>query len=273
MKTLSQLQKIIKQAQGTVGTTAYRPKGGDEQKFMDKHIIQHTDDANGNDDAMFKGTGVKTVDREKERHGYDAEKAAAVHEETEELDEISKSTLGSYVKKASIDMANRSAEVEKDLATAKSDYSMHRSHGFKKKTAQNMMKKDIDTALSKVSKTSKRMSGIEKATDRLTKEEVEELEIDERTLSTGEMKKREDIVKGMKKGLKDFKKRYGADAKSVMYATATKMAKEDVEYDIQMLELFASLDEENKQFMIEMLDKGLEKEILEYIKESESDNG
>lgn len=181
MKTLSQLQKIIKQAQGTVGTTAYRPKGGDEQKFMDKHIIQHTDDANGNDDAMFKGTGVKTVDREKERHGYDAEKGAAVHEETQE--------------------------------------------------------------------------------------------VDERTLSTGEMKKREDIVKGMKKGLKGFKARYGKDAKSVMYATATKLAKEETEeeYDVQILELFAGLDEENRQFMLEMLDKGLEKEILEYIKESEAE--
>ena len=181
MKTLRQLQTKIKQAQGITGTTAYRPKGGDEQKFMDKHEIELTGDANGNGDEVFKGTVVKTVDREKEKHGYDATKSMEVHEEKEE--------------------------------------------------------------------------------------------INERELTTGEMKKREDIVKGMKQGLKDFKKRYGADAKSVMYATATKMAKEDVEYDIQMLELFASLDEENKQFMIEMLDKGLEKEILEYIKESESDNG
>jgi len=268
MKTLSQLQKIIKQAQGTTGTTAYRPKGGDEQEFMDKHIIQHTDDANGNDDNMFKGAGVAKVDRKKERHGYGPGEDALVHEEKiEELDEISKSTLGSYVKKASLDMANRSAEVEKDLATAKSDYSMMRRHGYKKKIAQNMMKKDVDTALYKVGKVSTRMGGIEKATDRLAKEEVEELEIDERTLSTGEMKKREDIVKGMKKGLKDFKKRYGADAKSVMYATATKMAKEEIEYNVQLVELFASLDQENREFMLEMIDNGLENEILQYIKE------
>lgn len=183
MKTLSQLQKIIKQAQGTTGTTAYRPKGGDEQQFMDKHVIQKTDDANGNGDEVFNGAGVKKVDRKKERHGYEPGEDAAVHEETE---------------------------------------------------------------------------------------------VNERTLSTGEMKKREDIVKGMKKGLKDFKSRYGKDAKSVMYATATKLAKEEVEsedYNVEFLELFASLDEENKQFMLEMLDKGLEKEILDFIKESETDNG
>jgi hypothetical protein len=49
--------------------------------------------------------------------------------------------------------------------------------------------------------------------------------IQERSLSEPEMKKKEEIVKGMKKGLQGFKDRYGKDAKSVMYATATKQAK------------------------------------------------
>ena len=52
--------------------------------------------------------------------------------------------------------------------------------------------------------------------------EVHELE--ERKMTDSEMKKREDIVKGMKKGLAGFKSRYGARAKDVMYATATKQA-------------------------------------------------
>ena len=51
-------------------------------------------------------------------------------------------------------------------------------------------------------------------------------EIDERKLSKGEEKEKEKIVKGMKKSKKDFKKRYGDDAESVMYATATKIAKD-----------------------------------------------
>lgn len=49
--------------------------------------------------------------------------------------------------------------------------------------------------------------------------------IEERSLSEPEMKKKEEIVKSMKKGLQGFKDRYGDDAKSVMYATATKQAK------------------------------------------------
>ena len=54
------------------------------------------------------------------------------------------------------------------------------------------------------------------------KEEVED--IDERQMTEPEMKKREEIVKSMKKGMAGFKQRYGERAKSVMYATATKQA-------------------------------------------------
>jgi hypothetical protein len=55
------------------------------------------------------------------------------------------------------------------------------------------------------------------------KEEIEEL--DERQLTEPEAKKKEDIVKGMKKGIQGFKDRYGDRAKEVMYATATARAK------------------------------------------------
>tara|TARA_B100000686_G_scaffold5267_1_gene5251 strand:- start:5932 stop:7161 length:1230 start_codon:yes stop_codon:yes gene_type:complete len=49
----------------------------------------------------------------------------------------------------------------------------------------------------------------------------------EKKLSKKQKSKKEKYVKGMKKSAKDFKKRYGDDYKSVMYATATKMAKEN----------------------------------------------
>ena len=48
----------------------------------------------------------------------------------------------------------------------------------------------------------------------------------EKKLTKPEKKEKEKVVKGMKKNKKDFKKRYGDDAESVMYATATKIAKE-----------------------------------------------
>jgi hypothetical protein len=57
--------------------------------------------------------------------------------------------------------------------------------------------------------------------------EVEAEQIEERTLTKGETAEKERIVKGMKKSLAGFKKRYGERAKEVMYATATKAAKKD----------------------------------------------
>lgn len=60
----------------------------------------------------------------------------------------------------------------------------------------------------------------------VTGEEVESdgEQIDEKKMTKGEMKKREEYVKGMKKSKKGFEERYGKRAKDVMYATATKMA-------------------------------------------------
>ncbi len=48
-----------------------------------------------------------------------------------------------------------------------------------------------------------------------------------RSMTKGEMDKREKIVKSMKSDKAGFKKRYGKDADAVMYATATKMAMKD----------------------------------------------
>jgi hypothetical protein len=59
------------------------------------------------------------------------------------------------------------------------------------------------------------------------KEMPEEVELDERSLTSDEKSEMEKNVKGMKKKLSGFKDRYGDRAKEVMYATATKMAKKD----------------------------------------------
>lgn len=61
----------------------------------------------------------------------------------------------------------------------------------------------------------------------IQKEDIEEL--DERELSPDELKEREKIVKKLKGKKESFKKLYGDRAKEVMYATATKIAKEDID--------------------------------------------
>lgn len=70
----------------------YRPKSPDEQKFVDKHVtIKHKDrnEVNGkaNGDDVFKATNIKTIEREKTRHGYDVGADEKVYEENEFVNE------------------------------------------------------------------------------------------------------------------------------------------------------------------------------------------
>jgi hypothetical protein len=51
--------------------------------------------------------------------------------------------------------------------------------------------------------------------------------MNEAKMTDADMAQREKIVKSMKKNFKDFRSRYGARAKEVMYATATKMAMDE----------------------------------------------
>lgn len=77
--------------------------------------------------------------------------------------------------------------------------------------------------------------------------------LDERKLTKPEEKKKEEVVKSMKKNSDDFKDRYGDKAKSVMYATATKIAKKNEEtsvvskpFTLRFGEFISRLDEESE---------------------------
>jgi hypothetical protein len=135
-------------------------------------------------------------------------------EQVEQLDELKKSTLASYVKKASHDVAHKGAMTRQHA---------NDSEAARKDSRYNDAKKSMEKADKTFAKSWKRRENMGKAVDRLAKEEVEHIE--ERSLSTSEKAAMEKNVKGMKKNLAGFKERYGKDAKSVMYATATKQAK------------------------------------------------
>jgi len=83
-------------------------------------------------------------------------------------------------------------------------------------------------------------------------------------MSDAQSKKKEDIVKGMKKNTHDFIKRYGKDAESVMHATANKMAQEE-----SVLESVINATEdkiitvENKEFKLTYIDAQSLKKIYE----------
>ena len=131
-------------------------------------------------------------------------------EEVEQLDELSKTTLGSYIKKAAKDQS--------------SDAYDHGEEENRRYYEGGDSESDSDSA-DRERRMANREKGIGRAVKKITKEEIETIE--ERSLTASESKKKEDIVMSMKKGLSGFKERYGKDAKSVMYATATKQAKKD----------------------------------------------
>lgn len=108
-----------------------------------------------------------------------------VNEDVEELDELSKSTLGSYIKKAA------------DSATMRA----YGAGGESTRHAGEPISKRPDTYGADRKVAIKRLKGIDKATDRLTKESKSfhdiRKELDEKHLTPAEKSKREEIAKAM----------------------------------------------------------------------------
>jgi hypothetical protein len=104
--------------------------------------------------SLMKTYGGKTGD----------EIAKMKKEEIEQVNELEKSTLGSYIKKASHDVATKSA-LTRHFAT--------KSRDEKEKQNYTQARKDDETSNKLFNKSWKRRQGIAKAVDRLTKKEVE----------------------------------------------------------------------------------------------------
>jgi hypothetical protein len=141
-------------------------------------------------------------------------------EEYEQLDELSKGTLGSYIRKAANKIGQHAYDAGEHAVRgnlARSEY--HQKKEFKRtegiRRASRKMEEDVEV----IDFTD--VNNVQKYT--IKDEDIQQ----ERALTEPEMEKKEKIVKGMKKGLEGFKQRYGERAKSVLYATATSMAKKD----------------------------------------------
>lgn len=127
-----------------------QPKPEEEKRFKDQHKIDVGPHPHAGDE-VFKGTkSEKPKAKRKADQEGDANYDVAYNESVEQIDEISKKTLGSYVKKASYDAASNAAKFGANQPDKKGGSAFVKAHN--------------------------RLRGIAKATDRLTKEEVEELD-------------------------------------------------------------------------------------------------
>jgi len=161
-------------------------------------------------------TGVKVIDKKDwgmhKAAGYNP--AEEFHLEGYELDELSRKTLGSYISKASDARGHRKLPIKKVdnryTGVAKA------SDKLDKMEKSGMKEENEDT--NDVLRGSLEPGGTFK--HRWFEEPVD---LDEKSI--------EDIVKGMKRDEDGFKKRYGDRYKDVMYATANKLAKEQLELE------------------------------------------
>ena len=182
-------------------------------------------------------------------------------EDVEQVDELKKSTLASYAMKAADQARNKkdaaighvrkfkgltsSGEIEKStkadqrIAGVKSAIARLAKEDVNELSNELLQRykkeagKQVDNPATPSSMKYKRGLGHLMATVKqmksgkpMPKESIQQEETNMDEMSQSQMKKREEVVKSMKKNFADFRKRYGEKAKSVMYATATKQAKQ-----------------------------------------------
>lgn len=171
-----------------------------------------------------------------------------VEEEVEQVEEakvneLSKSTLGSYVKKASQDAADKAADFGRKDADQKSVQRSLNRHGMSSADHDAVHKayKTTDSDVRKPEKkAAKRLKGINTAVKKLTKEEEQVKEqncgcgqnpcktygkVEEKTLTPAEKKKREEVAKAIER---DNPKMPMDKKMAIATATAKKVAEERI---------------------------------------------
>jgi hypothetical protein len=192
--------KEIKRVANANDANVHVSSSRDEEGYH--HVLIHSstrESAKGAADDLYDEGGSVTRHRPKK---------STRNEDVQHVTELKQSTVKSYTDKANKQMK----KIGKKMMNSPDDYD-----GLDDKE-QNILRKrqaGFDMTFRK---------GV-RASQKTTKEEVEN--VDERKLTGAETEKKEKYVLSMKKKMGGFKQRYGARAKEVMYATATKMAKKD----------------------------------------------
>ena len=206
MKTLKQFAE----------QTGYRKvKSPDEQRFVDKHEAEVKADRAGNKDDVFKATNIKTVERKKDRKGYDAGDDEKVYEAMD--------AAGRF------DHHHRHAKdllksISQHLKTHAAEAAAHKDHKGRKGPhwGHTGSMEHIANQLSNIHDSLARAGEYKM---------YEDVELDEKTLTPAEMKKREEVAKAIKR---ENPKMPMGKKMAIATATAKKVA-EDLEAAISGL--------------------------------------
>jgi len=206
MKTLNQF----------VEQTGYKKvKAPDEQKFVDKHTSETKEDRAGNKDDVFKASNVKKSERKKERHGYEPGEDEAVYEA---MDAAARFDHHHQHAKALL------KSISDHLKTHAAEAAAHKDHKGRKGPhwGHTGSMEHVATQLSNIHDNLARTG--EYAMH-------EEAELEEKTLTPAETKKREEVAMAIKR---ENPKMPMAKKMAIATATAKKVA-EDFEVAISGL--------------------------------------
>lgn len=170
------------------------------RSVMEKKTNKHGHDAVGHEDSDIDNDGDTDKSDSYLHNRRKAIKHAMKKEEVEEIDELSKATLGSYIKKATPSAIQKGIEHGvKKAERDEMDRNMNRHMSFSDKDKiHDIMKtthKDVDKPREKALR---RNQGIIRATNRLTKEETE---LDEAMNANDRFKHHHETAKSLLKSI------------------------------------------------------------------------
>jgi hypothetical protein len=218
--------------------------------------------------AKYAGSEGRSAEREDKKskgkhiHGM----ADSVELEGDQIDEISSHLALTASQKADEVRRRASVSGDKETAVKKAAQASRLYKGVGPRKARERMQSEAKDDSYLETDMNKRRKNNEKAIEDMKKTKAhadmvkaarkhfEEVKLDERALDTAETGEKERLVKGMKKSASGFKKRYGSKWKSVMYATATARAKDNMDtsksdrrYAVEETSMEESADLENRK--------------------------
>lgn len=249
MKTLKQFAE----------QTGYRKvKSPDEQRFVDKHEVQVHQDRAGNKDDVFKATNIKTIERKKDRKGYDPGDDEKVYEEAElqeAMDAAARFDHHHQHAKALLKSISQHLKTHAAEAASHKDYKGRKGPTWSHTGSMEHVATQLSHIHDQLARTGEYAMH-------------EEVRLDEKKLTPAELKKREEVAKAIKR---ENPRMPMAKKMAIATATAKKVA-EDLDAAIgdlsprireTMKTVFNRLNEENQQKFVAACatEEGLEKMV------------
>lgn len=252
--------KTLKKVLGTHSTSK------SDKAFADKHVTTKHADASGNGDDVFQATNVKTVDREKERHGYSPENDHKVYEELSADDKAKREDIVKGMKK------NFASFKQRYGADAKSVM-----YGAATNMAKEEVEQPLDESDSSHAQYTKYMNDSHAVLKKITNAISGHCDnvCDKKGYNGGQAQWHHvETMKGIHRNLQDM---HDNIAREVDYVTPPKPVKlkEDIVEELQLneddglvddiVELYQLLDEEQQDHLVKLLEDEKYDDILTFI--------